>query len=109
MIDKPPQKHRALASEGKGIRLRLYVASSTPNSQRARTNLLAALQVLTAAPDHHLEIIDVLADGRRALVDNVVVTPTLVALVPKRRMVMIGDLSDMAKLTGFLESAANAG
>jgi KaiB domain len=39
----------------------------------------------------------------------VIVTPTLVAIGPKRRLVMIGDLSDSDKLQGWLEAAANLG
>jgi hypothetical protein len=39
--------------------------------------------------------------------DNVIVTPTLVAIGPKRQLIMIGDLSDSNKLQGLLKSAAN--
>ena len=89
------------------ICLRLYVASSTPNSQRAEANLDAALQELTEFPGYRVEIIDVLADAKRAVIDSVIVTPTLVALGPKRQLVMVGDLSDPGKLQGFLKTAAS--
>jgi hypothetical protein len=89
------------------ITLRLYIAATTPNSQRARTNLQAALQNPDIGPDYKLEVIDVLADAKRAVTDNVIVTPTLVALGPKLRLVMIGDLSDAAKLRGLLKDAAD--
>jgi KaiB domain len=88
------------------ICLRLYVASSTPNSERAEANLDAALREF---PDYRVEIIDVLADAKRAVTDSVIVTPTLVALGPKRRLVMVGDLSDLGKLRGLLKSAASLG
>ena len=91
---------------GLEICLRLYVASSTPNSERAEANLDAALREFTEPPDFRVEIIDVLADAKRAVTDSVIVTPTLVALGPKRRLVMVGDLSDPAKLRGLLKSAA---
>jgi hypothetical protein len=89
------------------IRLRLYVANSTPNSQRAEANLDAALQEFTESPAYHVEIIDVLADAKRAVTDSVIVTPTLVALGPKRSLVMVGDLSDLGKLRGLLKAAAS--
>ena len=91
------------------IGLILYVANSTPNSQRARANLDAALRELAVPTRYRLEIIDVLADAKRALNDSIIVTPTLVVLGPKRRLVMIGDLSDPGKLQGLLRTAAGLG
>lgn len=89
------------------IRLRLYIASSTPNSQRAQANLDAALRELTVPPTFRVEIIDVLTDAKRVATDSVIVTPTLVVIGPKRRFVMIGDLSDAGKLEGLLKAAAS--
>ena len=89
------------------ICLKLYVASSTPNSERAMANLDAALKAFTEPPSYRLEIIDVLADAKRAVTDSVIVTPTLVALGPIRRLVMVGDLSDPGKLRGLLQSATS--
>ena len=89
------------------ICLRLYIASFTPNSERAEANLKAALGEFAESPDYHVEIIDVLSDAMRAVTDSVIVTPTLVALGPKRRLVMVGDLSDPVKLQGLLKSAAS--
>ena len=94
-------------TKGHEICLRLYIASTTPNSERAKANLERALQDFAAQPGYHVELIDVLADARRAVTDNVIVTPTLVVLGPKRRLVMIGDLSDSGKLQGLLKSAAS--
>jgi hypothetical protein len=94
-------------AKGNGICLRLYVASTTPNSERAKANLDAALQDFSVAPGYRVELIDVLADAKRAVTDNVIVTPTLVAIGPKQRLVMIGDLSDSNKLQGLLKAAAS--
>jgi hypothetical protein len=94
---------------GNEVCLRLYVASTTPNSERAKANLDAALRDFSASPVYRVDLIDVLADAKRAVTDNVIVTPTLVAIGPKRRLVMIGDLSDSNKLQGLLKSAANLG
>jgi hypothetical protein len=96
-------------SEDLEICLRLYVASWTPNSQRAEANLDAALREFTESTRYRVEIIDVLADGKRAITDSVIVTPTLFALGPKRRLVMVGDLSDPGKLRGLLKAAASLG
>lgn len=107
-----PMRHAPVASAKTGGRdlelcLRLYVASWTPNSERAEANLDAALKEFTESSGYRLEVIDVLADAKRALTDSVIVTPTLVALGPVRRLVMVGDLSDPGKLRGFLKSAAS--
>jgi hypothetical protein len=56
---------------------------------------------------YRVELIDVLADAKRAVTDNVIVTPTLVAIGSKRQLIMVGDLSDSNKLQGLLKSAAN--
>jgi hypothetical protein len=94
-------------AKGNGICLRLYVASTTPNSERAKSNLDAALRDFSVVPGYRVELIDVLADAKRAVTDNVIVTPTLVAIGPTRQLIMIGDLSDSHKLQGLLEAAAN--
>jgi circadian clock protein KaiB len=113
MSAKASRRARAAVSpansgaKGHEICLRLYIASTTPNSERARANLGAALRESTAFPAYRVELIDVLADAKRAVIDNVIVTPTLVAIGPKRRLVMMGDLSDSNKLEGWLEAAAN--
>jgi hypothetical protein len=93
-------------ADGREICLKLYIASTTPNSERAKTNLDAALRDFSVVPGYRVELIDVLADAKRAVTDNVIVTPTLVAIGPKRHLVMIGDLSDSDKLHGLLKAAA---
>jgi circadian clock protein KaiB len=113
MSAKASQRERAPVSpanpgaKGREICLRLYIASTTPNSERAKANLDAALRDFTDLPRFSVEFVDVLADAKRAVTDNVIVTPTLVAIGPKRRLVMIGDLSDSNKLQGLLQAAAN--
>jgi hypothetical protein len=113
MSAKASQRERAAVlpansgTKGNEICLRLYIASTTPNSERAKTNLDAALRDFSAFPGYRVEFIDVLADAKRAVTDNVIVTPTLVALGQKQRLVMIGDLSDSSKLQGLLKAAAN--
>ena len=115
MSAKAPRKGHmpgaAATSGAKGNRicLRLYVASTTPNSERAMANLDAALRDFSVVPGYRVELIDVLADAKRAVTDNVIVTPTLLAIGPKRQLMMIGDLSDSHKLQGLLKAAASFG
>jgi hypothetical protein len=86
-------------------RLRFFVARSTPNSIRAEQNLQAALaKAETLAAAVELEIIDVFSDPHQALANGVIVTPTLIAMGPRGRATMIGDLADSAELHRFLEA-----
>ena len=89
------------------LRLRLYIAGSTPNSARARQNLLAALAEIGQPNFQGLEIINVLAHPRRAIVDGVIVTPTLIGLKSAERVLMMGDLTDSAQLRSLLADIAD--
>ena len=84
--------------------LRLYIARSTPNSIRAEQNLTLALDGLgdeLLAPA--LEIVDVFTKPKRAIVDGVVVTPTLLGFAAGKRFVLMGDLADQALLRRTLQ------
>jgi hypothetical protein len=98
--ERVPSSSAKSGSKGHEICLRLYIASTTPNSERAKINLAAALEEFTVLAGCNIEYIDVLADAKRAVA---------VALGPKRRLVMIGDLSDSNKLQGLLKAAASLG
>jgi circadian clock protein KaiB len=103
-----------LAPNGSGAacrvrKLRLYVAGSSPNSARAQQNLATALGGLVESADRfNLEIIDVFTEPRRAIRDGVIVTPTLIAIWPAGRSVIMGDLTDTAQLSGLLATLAAA-
>ncbi len=89
--------------------IRLYIAGGTPNSLRAQHNLLIALAELAkTATQSHLEVIDVFQGPKRAIVDGILVTPTLLAQFPDKRVMMVGDLSDAAALGSFLLAALAA-
>ncbi len=88
---------RAISKQG-AARLRLYVARATPNSLRAERHLRAALDRLDAAERPDVEVIDVFLHSKRALVDGVIVTPTLIGITVHGRMTIIGDLTDGDKL-----------
>ena len=85
-------------------KLRLYIARSTPNSARAERNLSVALgQIQGAAARYILEIIDVFTQPKRAIIDGVVVTPTLIGSTYDKRIVLMGDLSDEQQLKRILQ------
>ena len=81
--------------------LRLYVAGGSPNSERARQNLRAALAHL---PQERVsvELVDVLRDPERALRDGVLVTPTLIRERPAPEQRFIGTLNDRSVLLAGL-------
>ena len=75
------------------LRLRLYVAGHAPNSVRAVANVRAICDEHFAS-GHELEIVDLLEHPKRALADGIIVTPTLLKLLPLPVQRVIGSLSD---------------
>lgn len=75
------------------VHLRLYVAGQAPNS------VLAIVNAKAICDEHYvhgykLEIVDLMDHPLRALEDGIIVTPTLVKLLPKPARKVIGTLSD---------------
>jgi circadian clock protein KaiB len=88
------------------LRLRLYVAGSSPNSLRAITNA-RALCAEHFASAHELEIIDLLRDAERPpaatlLADGITVTPMLLKLAPAPTQRLIGNLNDLKQVLMIL-------
>ncbi len=86
------------------VHLRLYVAGQAPNSVLAIANARAICE------DHYLtgyrlEIVDLMDHPLRALEDGIVVTPTLVRLLPKPARKVIGTLSDQKQVVLALGAA----
>ena len=75
------------------ISLRLYVVSGAPNSAAARANLFEILSELDD-DSYAVEVIDCIADPRRALADGVIVTPTLVKVAPEPQRTIVGTLGE---------------
>jgi circadian clock protein KaiB len=82
--------------------LRLYVAGNAPNSVRAIANAKAICEDRLSSVHYALEIVDVLKHPRRALADGVVVTPTLLRLLPLPVQRVVGDLSDTGQVLSTL-------
>ena len=86
-------------------KLRLYIARMTPNSIRAERNLYAGLNEMgDTGAAIAVEIVDVFMQPKRAVVDGIIVTPTLVILSSAGRMTILGDLADGARLKAALET-----
>jgi circadian clock protein KaiB len=86
-----------------GLVLRLYVAGNAPNSLIAAANIRAICDAHFTA-SHELEIVDSLKHPRRALADGIIVTPTLLKLLPLPVLRVIGNLSDTTALLLALAS-----
>jgi circadian clock protein KaiB len=83
--------------------LRLYVAGNAPNSLRAITNA-RAICAEHFTPGHELEIVDLLEHPQRGLADGIIVTPTLLKLLPLPARRIIGNLSDSGQVLLALAS-----
>ena len=83
--------------------MRLYIAGRAPNSLRAIANCRAICDEHFAS-GHELEIVDLLEHPQRALADGIIVTPTLLKLLPLPVQQVIGSLSDTTQLLQVLSS-----
>jgi circadian clock protein KaiB len=75
------------------LRLLLYIAGHAPTSLQAIANAKAICDEHFASA-HELEIIDLLEHPLRALADGIIVTPTLLKLLPLPAGRVIGNLSN---------------
>ena len=82
-----------LSPPSPGLQLRLYVAGNAPNSVRAIANARKICEENFALA-YELEIVDLLEEPQRALDDGIVVTPTLLKLLPLPIERAVGNLSD---------------
>lgn len=85
------------------LRLRLYVAGDAPNSKRAVANI-KAICTEHYGSSHELEVVDLLEHPERALADGIIVTPTLLRLMPLPVQKVIGSLSDSNQVVLVLKS-----
>jgi circadian clock protein KaiB len=92
----------ARAKEAK-LQLRLYVAGNAPNSLRAMANTKALCDEHFASR-YELEIVDLMKDPLRALADGIIVTPTLLKLLPLPTQRVIGTLNDTSQVLLALAS-----
>jgi circadian clock protein KaiB len=92
---------RARLRRGKGQRghylLRLFMAGNGPNSKQALYNLRSLCR-------EHLkgrctiETVDVVKDFRAAARDNILITPALILVAPRPKVIVLGNLGDQQKV-----------
>lgn len=89
------------------FKFRLYVAGETLNSSQAVSNLTALC--LTYLPgQHEIELVDVLRNPKRALKDQIFMTPTLVKFAPFPTGKIIGTLNQTQLLLQALGIGTSA-
>ena len=79
------------------FKFRLYVAGDSLNSAQAIANL-AALCTAHLADRYEIETVDVFREPKRALADGVLMTPTLIRLLPLPTRRIVGTLSQTETL-----------
>jgi len=79
-------------SRGVIFKFRLYVAGDADNATQAVSNLNALCRQYLR-DRHHIEVVDVFREPRRALADGIFMTPTLVKLAPGPIRRIVGTLS----------------
>jgi circadian clock protein KaiB len=92
-------KHKPARGPARGSRefllLRLYVAGQAPNSAAAIRNLGILFPGREASGQPvEIEIVDLLREPLRGLLDGVVLSPTLVRLAPPPVRRVVGNLSN---------------
>ena len=99
------QAHPAKLRRGKRRRghylLRLFVAGNGTNSRQALANLHRLCR-------EHLngrctiETVDVVKNYEAAVTNNILVTPTLILVAPRPKVIVLGNLSDRQKVLAAL-------
>lgn len=82
------------------FQLNLYVAGKTTRSEQAIANLYRTCE--DVMDDCEIKIIDVLDQPELAEKNKILATPTLVKLTPLPRRRIIGDLSDVKRVSAML-------
>src|SRR5688572_26488573 len=85
----------------------LYVAGRSENSLRAAANLTMLCQTYLA-DRHNIEVVDVFKEPKRALADDVLMTPMLIKLAPSPVSRIVGSLSNTKIVLESLGLASDA-
>lgn len=80
----------------------LYITDGHPRSIRALENLQKLCDERFSGR-YEIEVVDVVAQPRIALEENIVALPMLVRKAPKPIRKVIGDLSDMGRLLAGMD------
>jgi circadian clock protein KaiB len=86
------------------FKFRLYVAGTSQNSSEALANLTGICDHYLA-DRHEIEVIDVIRQPQRALVDGIRMTPSLVKLAPAPFRRVVGTLAHTKRVLMALDIA----
>ncbi len=86
---------------GSMVKFLLYVAGNTQNSALATVHLQAICRE-HLPHRHHIELVDVFKEPKRALADRIFLTPTLIRLAPAPVVRITGSLSQTDKVLAAL-------
>jgi circadian clock protein KaiB len=104
MPDKILAQRLRKSAIGKYV-LRLYVAGKTPKSIAAITNLKAICES-HLKEKYELTVVDLCHDRKRALLDQILVAPTLIKQSPLPMRRMIGGFSQTDRVLAILDLPA---
>jgi circadian clock protein KaiB len=79
------------------FKFRLYIAGDALNSAQAVANLTALCRAYLS-DRYDIEVVDVFRQPKRALLDGIIMTPTLVKLAPSPVRRIVGTLSQTQPL-----------
>ena len=98
VIDAAAAFEEALAGEPQGTcQLRLYVAGSTPQSQRAIANIRRICECHLCGR-FDLEVVDIYQQPQLTAGEQIVAAPTLIKNLPLPLRRFIGDMSNTEKI-----------
>ncbi|NOT01830.1 MAG: circadian clock protein KaiB [Phycisphaerales bacterium] len=92
---------RAGKGQSRHYLLRLFIAGNGQNSQTALANLRGLCREYLNGRCT-IETIDVVKDFEAAVRDNILVTPALILVDPRPRVMVLGNLSDLPKVLAAL-------
>ena len=101
-MNKSPQGKRRVKKGRRGHYVfRLFMAGNGPNSQKALANLRSLCREHMNG-NCTIETVDVVKDFQAAVRDNILVTPALILIAPRPRVMILGNLSDVPKVLAAL-------
>jgi circadian clock protein KaiB len=83
------------------LQLRLFVAGLTPRSKHAIQTLRRLCEERLDG-NYRLEIVDIYQQPALARQEQIIATPTLIKLTPMPKKIMVGDLSQTARVLAGL-------
>ena len=101
MSPSPKAKLRTRKGRRGHYLLRLFMAGNGQNSQKALANLRSLCREHLNG-NCTIETVDVVKDFQAAVRDNILVTPALILVAPRPRVMILGNLSDLPKVLAAL-------